>query len=726
MFQGSIASSEGRREERELPARTFCIEPFDLLLYLTNDGVLSLQSRIMAWLRGLSGPARFLSYQFPATLDDKIARVTAEMGAQYEAYSPRADLLMGYRRFYEGLNQHAHYQRSQCALVVWSADDPRAIAGGISAAFDTPAYPAPLPPLFEGKYTVQRQPWWHLAPVDRPGGRPFWAILTSYEFLPSRWDFVRPLEALLNLDFPLALSLDISRTYEFSEAVDAIESRITAYQAHLSGTTTEDSRAVQRILDCRKALAEINQGDLLHTVQLHIAIAASDLQMLRRRAQMVIHETKAWFRLRAETGLLLNKAIQFFTTKRTRQIDMPDTTWPVTSRELAMMYAPVGYRKLSGTRGIMRGEATNGAYPYFLDSWNDKNGNPDKRATHEVWVGVSGMGKTFYCNCYLSREYAENGIAFDLLEPMGHGKHVAQALGLPWYVMSARRTKLNPQDVMFPDIIEQKSHVIRIYETVLGRQLTGTQRANLERGLLGQALETAYRGYGDLATITPDLAPTTDLVCDVLSGMGGKEQNKQIARDLADEIASLCCGTGPFADFLNGATNMDLSFRDRSNPRVFSFHEMEGDPILQAIAYTQVLSAIRRDSLADDTPRIIAVDEVYRLMRHPSLLDFLIEAAKTFRTRRKKLIAIDQQMSLFLQGKARYIFENAPIRVVFNQRQGMNVFHEDHAFQHLNEQHLNLIARLLPRQFLLDIQDVGLFFLHNRASIDEYARFHTT
>jgi hypothetical protein len=33
---------------------------------------------------------------------------------------------------------------------------------------------------------------------------------------------------------------------------------------------------------------------------------------------------------------------------------------------------------------------------------------------------------------------------------MGHGKHVADAFGLPWYVMSAKATRLNPQDVMFP------------------------------------------------------------------------------------------------------------------------------------------------------------------------------------------------------------------------------------------------------------------------------------
>jgi hypothetical protein len=61
-----------------------------------------------------------------------------------------------------------------------------------------------------------------------------------------------------------------------------------------------------------------------------------------------------------------------------------------------------------------------------------------------------GLPYTFALNCYLTREYAENGIPFDLLEPMGHGRHVAEAFGLPWYVMSAKSTKLNPQDVMFP------------------------------------------------------------------------------------------------------------------------------------------------------------------------------------------------------------------------------------------------------------------------------------
>jgi hypothetical protein len=279
---------------------------------------------------------------------------------------------------------------------------------------------------------------------------------------------------------------------------------------------------------------------------------------------------------------------------------------------------------------------------------------------------------------------------------------------------------------MFPTLIEQKAHTIRLYETLLGRQLSGDQKANQERALLGEALEMLYSGFDDWQAITPDIAPITETVCDVLSGLGYKPHLQHIARDLADEITGLCTGRGPWAAFINGATNIDLSARGKAQPQVFSFHQMEQDPIMLAIAYTQVLSAIRRDSLSDESPRIIAVDEVYRLMRHPSLLDFLIEAAKTFRTRRKKLVVVDQQMSVFLDGNARLVFENCPIRVIFNQRQGLNVFRDDPAFQHYNDYHLEIIANLRRFHYLFDVQDEGLWVLFNRASQGEYIRFNRT
>jgi PAS domain-containing protein len=394
----------------------------------------------------------------------------------------------------------------------------------------------------------------------------------------------------------------------------------------------------------------------------------------------------------------------------------------VTSSEAALAFAPLGYRKLSGTQGVMRGEAVGAAYPVFHQSWR-----AEKHASHEVWVGVTGFGKTFYLNCYLAREYAEQGVPFDLLEPMGHGQLLADLFGVPWYPLS-QATRLNPQDVMFPTLLEQTAHTIRIYETVLGRALGGSQTANLERGLLAQALEIAYRGGPALAALTPDITPTPSTVCAILAGLGDQRHIQRVARNLADEIAALCTGTGPWARFLDGPTSVSFGRGGAAEigPRVFSFHQLEADPVMVALAYTQVLSAIRRDSLFDERPRIIAVDEIYRLMRHPALLDFLIEAAKTFRTRRKKLISIDQNMSVFLSGKARLVFENAPVRVIFNQRQGMHVFGEDAAFQHFNARHREIIAGLPRYHFLLDIQDEGVWFLKNVPMQIELAQFATS
>lgn len=707
-----------------LTPHTVLIEPFDIVLHGTPEGLQALQNRFSLWLRGLQGPSRFVTWQMPADLSPRIEALVESASVAEEPQ--RHSLLMEYRRHYEQLQQEADYQRAVCGLAVWldANESSRTLARSVSGSFDTLAVEAPWPALFQGDYALCEPGGgyrgWHLAPVGRPGGRPLYAFLSSYQFQPTVWDFTRPLPLLLRTDFPLALCVDIPQTWDRNDAINNIESVVQAYSVHLATTRGEDSRSIKKVNDCRQALEELNLGDSLHDVQIILAIAAPDRKTLKRRVDEVISAVKPWFLLRTEIGEAQAESAKFFGVTASQEIAVPHTSWPLVSRELALLFAPLGYRKLAGLDGTLRGEAAGGNYPVFHNSWRDK------RATHEVWVGVSGYGKTFALNCLLTRQYAEEGVPFTLLEPMGHGRHVAQAFGLPWYVMSAQRTCLNPQDVMFPTLVEQKAHTIRLYETILGRQLSGAQKENQERALLGEALEVLYSGFGDLLRITPDIAPLTETVCDVLSGLGEKPHIQQIAKDLADEIAGLCTGKGPWAAFVNGMTNIDLSSRNKAQPQVFSFHEMEQDPIMLAIAYTQVLSAIRRDSLSDESPRIIAVDEVYRLMRHPSLLDFLIEAAKTFRTRRKKLVVIDQQMSVFLENKARLVFENCPIRVIFNQRQGLNVFHEDAAFQHFNAQHREIIANLPRFHFLFDVQEEGIWFLHNRPSEGEFLRFRMT
>ncbi|MHB8625967.1 MAG: hypothetical protein ACYDBJ_21260 [Aggregatilineales bacterium] len=699
---------------------TLLMEPFDIGMHSTDAGVAALQSRFTNWLRGLNSPVRFVTWLMPATLDDKIAALSRATHEVHTADPLRGDLLMEYRRHYERLQEAADYQRSLCGMALWTDENPRALVKTMSSSLEAVTLEGQWPPLLEGRYRVKNVPFGHLAPLGRPGGRLAWAFLTSYEFLPAEWNFFKPTKLLLSLNFPFALAIDIPYTYERIEGIEAVETTITAYMVHLAQLRgAEDSRAVQRINDCRRTLQELNDGDVLHKVTVTLAVAAPDLKLLKERVALVQNLTRSYFLLRHESGELLRRAVATFGGQRSVRVGLPDTSWRVTSRELALMLAPLGYRKLSNTDGIMRGEALEGGYPVFHNSWRDK------RATHEVWVGMTGYGKTFANNCYLAREYAENGIAFDLLEPMGHGKHLAQAVGAAAFTLSARTTTLNPQDIVFDTLLEQKSHVTRLYETVLGRPLTGGQKENMERGLLGRALELLYGGFGDLNRVTPDQVPLCQDVCDVLVGLGESDRQRLLARELADEIASLCCGSGPWSRFLNGETNVDLARKGRAwiPPRVFMFHEMSDDPILLALAYTQVLSAMRRDSLIDDIPRIIVVDEVYRLMRYEALLDFLIEAAKTFRTRRKKLICIDQNMVYFTTGKARFILENSPIRVIFNQGPGIDVFHRDGAFAHLNSQHKARIAALDRFQYVFDVAGEGIWAVTNHASDGEIARF---
>jgi hypothetical protein len=79
-----------------------------------------------------------------------------------------------------------------------------------------------------------------------------------------------------------------------------------------------------------------------------------------------------------------------------------------------------------------------------------------------------------------------------------------------------------------------------------------------------------------------------------------------------------------------------------------------------------------------------------------------------------------------MTNKARLIFENSPIRVIFSQKQGMNVFREDAAFQHFNEQHLAIIAALPRFHFVMDVQDESIHYLYNRPTPDELRRFGST
>jgi len=707
---------------RRLRPASFLIEPFDLFLHGEEQALLVLQNRFAAFLRSLDGPARFVTWHMPTSLRPLIDWTISEATRTSNPW--RTSILMEYRQWYEELERGGDFQQALCGMAVWSEDDTSARSLGMaaSAGMGTRVVEGRWPPLVRGEYRLKASPIWHLEPVSRPGGRPYVSLLGTYAFKSVEWTFFRPMALLFTMGIPIALSVDIPRTWEAHDAVSKLEGVITAMQAHLATSRALDTGSQRQVADCSAALAELHGGQALHDVQIKIALAAEDPDTLRDRVEEVRKRMKPFMGLRVEVGGDQVRAARYFTTETTARLDPRPATWPMTSPALALSLGFLGMRKLEPRAGIIRGTSAGGGWPYIYNDWETSQG---KKAVHECWVGTTGSGKTFALNCYLSRSLAHYGIPFDLLEPMGHGRLLASAFNIEAHSLSARRSSLNPHDPVYPRLGEQIAHVIRLYETFLQRPLGGDPASNIQASLLSQALYQHYQGK-NLSLMTPAEAPLVEDVVDTLSGLGDTDRIREMAREFAEEIAGLATGSGPYGHFLNSHTSVDFSVVGESQPRIFTFHEMEEDEVLIAIAYTQVLAALMRTALSNDSPRIIAVDEVYRMMRHPSLLKFLINAVKTLRTRRKKVIVIDQQMRIFVSDpQARLLFENCPIRVIFAQRGGEDVFTHDPAFAHYTHQHRRIIAELPRFRFLMET-DEGVFYLDSAASRSELRRYGST
>src|SRR5262245_13193115 len=104
------------------------LDPFDISLYATTEGLRSLQTRFSLYLRGLATPARFIAFQTPADLSERIYFVGQQAARTSDA--ERQVLLNEYRRFYQILQAQAHYQRSECGLLLWTdvSETPASLA----------------------------------------------------------------------------------------------------------------------------------------------------------------------------------------------------------------------------------------------------------------------------------------------------------------------------------------------------------------------------------------------------------------------------------------------------------------------------------------------------------------------------------------------------------------------------------------------------------------------
>jgi len=319
-------------------------------------------------------PARFIAFQTPANLAERIFYIAQRASRASDA--EKRGLLHEYRRFYEILQAQAHYQRSECSLVVWAdpTENPSTLARAAGGGFEVYSQVANiLPSVLFGEYELSAPDsackYWHLRPIGRPGGRNYVCMLTSYDFAPNDWNFFQPMGALLQTRFPIAVCVDVPRAYPRNEAISQVKGMIVAYRSAIIGKFAPDSRAQKRLFDCEVTLQQLNGGDILHEAQLILCVEGESREALAKHVAGIIEALKPWVSLRPEPGQSQLEAVKFFSTTPSKQIGVHQTPWHVVSSELALFFAPLGYRKLGGLTGAMRGEALGTPYPVFFDSW---------------------------------------------------------------------------------------------------------------------------------------------------------------------------------------------------------------------------------------------------------------------------------------------------------------------------------------------------------------------
>jgi hypothetical protein len=345
----------------------------------------------------------------------------------------------------------------------------------------------------------------------------------------------------------------------------------------------------------------------------------------------------------------------------------------------------LGACRRTDTEGLLWGLGDDSA-PVFWDGFGSKL----DRANHGIFLGMTGSGKTFGVHLLLLREALLRGTQVIELEPMGHGRLLAQALGerASLNVLSFDSITVNPLEIVHNTRQDQHAHVMTQVMLLLGRPLH-----NLERAAVDAACQDIYAGLGPNSP--PAVHPRLENLVLAL------RREDDMGRALGDEIAGLYVD-GSLGQVFNAPGNLD--FRLEKDAVIFDFHSIP--PQFQTLLYGLVLAALQRECLRRrrERRRIVFVDEFKRMSEEPMLAQAVAMMFKTFRTAGVGVWVAEQNLLTLLglgsQGNlgssrldvvsGHYVVENASFCVILAQQpKGAQAIPD--AFSQVTEAHVHLL-----------------------------------
>jgi len=297
-------------------------------------------------------------------------------------------------------------------------------------------------------------------------------------------------------------------------------------------------------------------------------------------------------------------------------------------------------------RGHLYGRTRSSGAPIVLDRF--------AHASHNAIVlGQTGTGKTMFTGAEMSRCLVR-GIRVLAVDPLGDYRRLAAELGGTYLDLGAPGVAINP--FAFTGAATDGALAAKIAGlTRLAAAMAGGLTRE-ERPALDHALRGAYAAAGigpDPATL--DRTPPT--LSDLVDQLAGSTDGAPLARRL-ERWAS-----GSLAHLFAGETALPLDRR----LVVIGLAEL-ADPEVRAVAQLAALGllwdAVRRDL----APKLIVIDEAWKVMRQPAGAEFIEELARSARHYHAGLQLATQDIVEFLRSEfGESIVKQCDLRVLLGQ-----------------------------------------------------------
>jgi hypothetical protein len=295
--------------------------------------------------------------------------------------------------------------------------------------------------------------------------------------------------------------------------------------------------------------------------------------------------------------------------------------------------------------GHLYGRARSSGAPIVLDRFAHESHNA-------IVLGMTGKGKTMFTGAEMARCFMR-GIQVLAIDPIGDYRRLSDAVG-GTHVELGTTGGINPFALTGAATEGAFAAKLAGLARLAGAMAGGLARD--ERPALDRALRATYEMAGIGADpATHDRRPPTlaDLVAQLVEARGGQPLAHRLER----------WATGSLAQIFTAEAALPLDRR----LLIVGLSDI-GDPEVRDIAQLVVLSVLWDAIRRDRKPKLVVIDEAWKVMRQPSGAEFVEELARSARHYGAGLQLSTQDIAEFLRsdyGEA--IVKQCDIRVLLGQ-----------------------------------------------------------